>query len=97
MHFCSKKNKFFKQNRLQKHLHAVDLEDTDIADLADLSWRKEFDTACAVAKIIAERDTVLVVLYLSLGGEQVYIHRLGVREYLAEGIDVDGSHLTCAL
>ena len=65
---------------LQKYLHAVDLEDADIVDLADLSWRKEFDTACAVVKIIAKWDTVLVVLYLSLGGEQGYIHRFGVRD-----------------
>ena len=38
----------------QKHFHSVNLEDADITDLADLSGRKEFDAASAVAKIIAK-------------------------------------------
>lgn len=76
----------------QKHLHPVDLEDANIAHLADLSGSEQFDAARAVAEIIPERNAVLVVLHLTLAREQRNIHRLRVRQHFAHGVDMNALH-----
>ena len=47
---------------LQKHLHAIHLEDADVAELADFVAVEEFHAARAFVEIVAEGDAAVPVL-----------------------------------
>ena len=49
----------------QKHLHPIDLKNTNISYLPYLVGVEEFYAACALVKIVAEGDAAVVVLDLA--------------------------------
>ena len=47
---------------LQKHLHAIHLEDTNVTELPDLIRIQQLHSSCALVEVIAEGDAAVPVL-----------------------------------
>ena len=77
---------------LQKHLHAVHLEDAHVAELPDFIRIQQLHAACALIKVVAEGDAAVPVLDFAGTGPEGEIEGVGGLEEFAEGGYVDALH-----
>ena len=72
------------------NLNAVNLEHTNIPQLADLSAIEQFDLSCSFVEIVAERDAVAPFLDFSAFRPELDVNGVARFEHLAERGDVYG-------
>lgn len=79
---------------LQEYFVAIDGEDADFADAADLAGVEQLDVAGAGGEIVAERDAVLQMEDFAVSFPNEDVERLPAVEHSASGLEVDGgAHL----
>ena len=80
--------------RLQKDLHAIQPEQTDVPYLTDLAGRSELYIARPFVEVIAQGYTVIVCLNLPFGSPERDAYRVMAVKYLFCGGDVYAVHLS---
>ena len=74
--------------KLQEHFESVNLEHTNIPQLANLSAVEQLDLSCSLVEIVAERDAVAPFLDFSAFRPELDVNGVARFEHLAKRGDM---------